>query len=446
MRLPIRVRLTAAFALATMATLACAAIFVTVRLRDDRDDAVDASLRARSANAIESYASSGRIDSIPLEDPEESFVQAIDADGVVLDTAGFITEPALDAAGLADAFTGIARFERRFDGIDGRARALARASRDRSAVIVVGQSLNDRNDAMRNVVTSFVIGGVASLIVASAVGYALATAAFAPVDAIRRRAREISLGAPDVKLPVPEIRDEIHKLAETLNEMLARLQASFERERRFIAVASHELRTPIAVLRAEIDNLQNTRGDERDTAAALEAASRECDHLARLANDLLILARTTDDGLSVRREEQPIAPLLGEARDRVAEIAAREGRYVHLEVDRDLVATVDRERVRQLLDNLLDNAIRHGSGDVKIRSERSADTVTIEVSDSGPGFGDDIVARAFEPFARGRATTRTAGSGLGLAIVRAIAEAHAGTATIVTGGTTTVRVTFPADA
>ena len=133
--------------------------------------------------------------------------------------------------------------ERRVPGIEGPPACWRRAGRG-SEVVVVGQSLQDRDDTLDSLVRSFALGGPIAVLLASVLGYALAAAGLRPVEAMRRRAREVSLSRADERLPLPAARDEIRRLGETLNEMLDRLSRSFERERRFVADASHELRTP----------------------------------------------------------------------------------------------------------------------------------------------------------------------------------------------------------
>lgn len=118
-------------------------------------------------------------------------------------------------------------------------------------VVAVGQSLDDRDETLAGVVASFAIGGPIAVILASLLGYLLAATGLRPVEAMRRRATEVSLDRADDRLPLPAARDEIHRLGETLNEMLERLRGSYERERRFVADASHELRTPVAVIKTE---------------------------------------------------------------------------------------------------------------------------------------------------------------------------------------------------
>jgi signal transduction histidine kinase len=224
--------------------------------------------------------------------------------------------------------------------------------------------------------------------------------------------------------------------------MLERLRGSFERERRFVADASHELRTPIAVVKTELEGALLTRDYGPQVGEALAAAVAECDRLALLADDLLVIARSAEGGLPVRREPLQARALLEDVRDRFAGRAAEQGREIQIDVDGDGRFSADPQRLRQALGNLVDNALRYGEGELVLRSRRGSAGIELEVSDQGPGFAPDIAARAFERFARGdRARTR-GGTGLGLAIVKAIAQAHGGTATIVPGPSTTVRLTM----
>jgi two-component system OmpR family sensor kinase len=221
--------------------------------------------------------------------------------------------------------------------------------------------------------------------------------------------------------------------------MLARLRRSLERERRFVADASHELRTPLAVLKTELEGALRAGDAGPEARAAISSAIEECDRLSQLAEDLLVIARTAEGALPVQPEALAGRPLLEGVRDRFAERAARDGRAIHVE-NGDVTVFADPLRIRQALGNLVDNALRHGGGDILLRAHAEDGGVALEVSDQGAGFAPDIASRAFERFARGdRARTR-GGTGLGLAIVRAIAEAHGGRATLEGA---TVRVWMP---
>jgi two-component system, OmpR family, sensor kinase len=144
-------------------------------------------------------------------------------------------------------------------------------------VTVVGASLEDRASALRKLGTLLLIGGPAALLLASLAGYGVAAAALRPVESMRRRAAEISAGGRGARLPVPSARDEVTRLGETLNAMLARLEAGFEREQAFVADASHELRTPLAILKTEIELALRRARTVDELEAALRSAGEESD-------------------------------------------------------------------------------------------------------------------------------------------------------------------------
>ncbi len=419
--------------------LASAALFVYLRLRADLDDRVNASLDARVAALIEPQGEPS-LSGVALEDPEETFVQLLSPTGQVVDSVGTLQGPALSPAEVRRATAQPLTVERELPGVDGRARLLAAGSGDGSSVVVVGQSLVDRDDALSNVVSSFVVGGVVTVLVSSLIGYLLATQALAPVEAMRRRAREVSLRPSDEGLPLPAARDEIRLLGETLNEMLTRLQAAYERESRFVADASHELRTPIAIIKTELESALLAAGVEPSVRESLAAAAEECDRLAQLAEDLLVIARAADGKLPVRPELVRVRELLAGVRDRYADRATRRHRIIRVECETDLAVNVDPLRVRQAVGNLVENALRHGDGEILLAARRSPGGVEIDVTDHGAGFDADLAARAFERFARGDRARPSAGVGLGLAIVQAIAQAHGGRATILGTAPTTLRI------
>ena len=288
---------------------------------------------------------------------------------------------------------------------------------------------DDRDDVLAGLITTFAVGSPVAVLVASALGYALAGVALRPVEAMRARAAEVSLAPGDERLPLPAARDEIRRLGETLNGMLDRLSRAFERERRFVADASHELRTPVAVIKTELEGALRAGDHAPEVRAALVAAVEECDHLAQLADDLLVIARSSEGRLPVRAEPIPVEELLDGVRARFADRARERGRAIRVATQVERV-TADPLRLRQALGNLIDNALRHGAGEITLAARAGDGGVLLEVSDEGPGFAPDIAGRAFERFTRGDAARTRGGTGLGLAIVRAIAEAHGGMASI----------------
>jgi two-component system, OmpR family, sensor kinase len=200
----------------------------------------------------------------------------------------------------------------------------------------------------------------------------------------------------------------------------------------------------VAVVKTELEGAMRTGDYGPDVREALVAAIEECDRLAQLAEDLLVVARSAEGELPVRPEELEVRALLEDVRQRFADRAAQRNRGIRVEAENGLRLTGDPLRVRQAVGNLVDNALRHGDGEIVLRSRRASTGVELEVSDSGLGFEPAIADRAFERFARGdRARTR-GGTGLGMAIVRAVAEAHGGRAEIVAAGDgATVRIWLP---
>ena len=249
---------------------------------------------------------------------------------------------------------------------------------------------------------------------------------------MRRQADTVTLGGGD-RLELPAANDEIRRLGETLNAMLARLEDSFQRERAFVADASPELRTPLAVLKAELEVTLRGDGYDKPVGAALEIAIDEADHLTRLAEDLLLTARAEDGGLAVQMVD--VGELLGAVAERFRNRSVQDNRRIEVSAPSDLEWPVDPIRLRQAVVNLVDNALRHGRGTVSLAAVRSAGLLILTVADEGPGFPTGFASRAFERFSRADHSRARGGAGLGLAIVQAIARAHGGEAIIVSSAT-----------
>jgi signal transduction histidine kinase len=176
---------------------------------------------------------------------------------------------------------------------------------------------------------------------------------------------------------------------------------------------------------------------------ALVAAVEECDHLAQLAEDLLVIARAGEGQLEVRREVLAVRPLLEGVRVRFDDRAREHGRDVRIDAADDLRVRADGLRLGQALGNLVDNALRYGEGEIVLRARGARGGVELDTSDEGPGFAPDIAGRAFDRFARGDGARTRGGTGLGMAIVRAVAEAHGGSAAIVPAEGACVRLWVP---
>jgi signal transduction histidine kinase len=446
--LPIRVRLTAAFAVAMIILLALGGQFLYLRLQSDLDRAIDAGLRSRADDvaALVAQADSGLAQSSRLARADESFAQVLRRDGSVYDSTPGATRPALGASEIRTLTSSRIIDDRQVSGIEGTARLLATpvTAQGLPLVVVVGSSVSERNEALHGMLGAFLMGGPIAVLLVSGIGYLLASFGLSPVEAMRRRAAWVTLERSGERLPLPKARDEIRRLGETMNAMLARLEESFERERAFVADASHELRTPLSVLQAELEVALRGGGYDEAVGAALRTAVEEVDQLTRLAEDLLLIARSDGAGLVVKREPTDLRQLLEAVIGRYRERAAAEGRGIVLEADAGLEALVDPLRIRQVVGNLIDNGLRYGAGTVRVCAEREGAVLSISVCDEGPGFPAGFEAQAFERFTRADHSRARGSAGLGLAIVRAIAHAHGGEARIEpTGRTQRVVVAVP---
>lgn len=305
------------------------------------------------------------------------------------------------------------------------------------AVAVVSESMALFNQAVDRVEAGFLFGGPVVVVGGAFAGWLLAGAALRPVERMRRQAASATVRDSDPVLDVPATRDEIAALAQTLNGMLGRLRAAFARERAFVADAGHELRTPLSVLRTELELAGRPSRTREELIAAVHAAAGETDRLARLTEGLLLLAREQDER-SLHRERVPVRAVLEAA---TAGFAARAGerraRLVLAVRPDDLTATWDQDLVRQVVVNLVDNALRYGCsaigerepGEIRVTAAGFADRVVLCVQDDGPGFPGDFLPHAFERFSRADTARSTAGgSGLGLSIVELITRVHGGQA------------------
>jgi two-component system, OmpR family, sensor kinase len=297
-RLPIRLRLTAAFALVMAVVLAATGLFLYFRLQSELDDTLNRGLRSRGDDVarLVQQPDTGLSErsSTQLLDADRSFAQILTLNGRVIDSSPAVgDERLLGAAEVERAREGPILFDRGPIGREddpARVLALPVDAQDSRVLVAVGTSLEARGEALEELQTQLLIGLPLALLLASLAGYGLTAAALRPVESMRRRAAGISGGDPGQRLPVPAPHDEIRRLGETLNEMLGRIEATIRRERRFVADASHELRTPLAMLRTELELAGRRERTREELAEALRSAGEETERLSRLADDLLILA------------------------------------------------------------------------------------------------------------------------------------------------------------
>lgn len=439
-RVPIRTRLTAAFVMGLALVLIAFSWFVYVRTSDNLLVAVDAGLRSRAQLITAEVRAHGPTlpdASSALLERDEAFAQITDGSGRVLDSSAIVSSGPLVPATTAAALTEPTLFDERIPNIDDVTRVIAvpLEAGDTRYVVLVGASLQDRRDQVLQLGATLSAAALVTLLLAGLGAWWVVGAALRPVERLRTRAETISSADPGTRLPGQAGDDEIGRLADTLNAMLDRIDDAAMRERELVDRASHELRTPLAIQRVGLDLALTGPDTVEALREGLRGASEENTHLARLAEDLLVLSRARGGALPVHRRAVSLERLVGEAVARNAAGAA--ARSIELVAETPVAASatartvvqVDPDWTRQAIDDLLDNAIRltPNGGTVTLRASATDGELRIVVEDTGPGFDEAFLPRAFDPFTRdGGSAGDRRGVGLGLSIVRAIAQAHGG--------------------
>jgi two-component system, OmpR family, sensor kinase len=438
--MPIRVRLALAAGVITLLLAAVGGFFFVRSFRSGQVDALDRGLVSQADTLARQLRSAPTVD-LGAPGPSaivatgEVVVQVLGVDGELIDS----TEEAgrrsvVDADTLARATR-----EREFTdvGVDRERepfRVIARpvVTGSEARVLVVGVSLEETEASVERVEQRLLVGGAAAVLVAIIGGWLLAGAALRPVERMRRQAAAISEHDTDSQLDVPRSRDEIASLGATMNELLDRLRGALEQQREFVADAGHELRTPLAVLQAELELARRKPRTAAELREAIQHAAIETERLARLADELLFLARDDADQVTARRGPVDVALLLDRVVRAFSAVAGERGVQIRAEAAPGLVADLDADLVRRALDNLLENALRYTprASVVDVRAHRPDGRVEITVRDRGPGFPEEFLPHAFERFRRAEVARarHDGGAGLGLAVVSAVAHAHHGSA------------------
>nr|BFE60506.1 ATP-binding protein [Dactylosporangium thailandense] len=287
--------------------------------------------------------------------------------------------------------------------------------------VLVGQSIDEIDDGTEAAIGALAVGLPLLTVIVGIATFLFVGRSLRPVDAMRRQAETITGRNLHTRLPVPPTGDEIAALAATMNGMLDRIESATAAQRRFVADASHELRSPLSTVLAGLDLL----GD----GPHVVRMRRESDRMARLISDLLLLARVDEKGLRLRREDVDLDDLVYLERERL--IAERPGLRVTAR-SAPVRVSGDPHHLQRVLRNLLDNAARHAREAVEVTVEAHDGTAEITVSDDGPGIAPADRDRVFDRFVRlDEDRSRTGGgTGLGLPIARDIVTAHGGTLTI----------------
>lgn len=426
----LRARLTLIFTLGAATALGLALALLYVALDRQLATTLDTDLRTRAGD-LAAAVHAGDV-GLVARDP---LAQLYAADGTLLAGSPALGDrrllPVEDVRGL-----GTSRLETRTlragdDAAAVEARVLSQRLDDQR-VLSVAVSAEPLQDARRRLLQVLFLAAPLLLGALAGAGWLVVRAALQPVDVLTREAAAIASFETDRALPSVPGDDEIARLAATLDGMLGRLRVAFERERAFVDDASHELRTPIAVLRGEIELALLAADEPAEQERSLRAALDEAERLSRLAEDLLLLARERAGSLVIRTEPVDLLSLAATEADRLQPALG-----LRIRVSGEpVVVPGDADRLRQLLTNLLHNSATAGAARVDVRSTEDGEAATLEVADDGPGFPPEVLDSAFERFVRGdEARTRgRSGAGLGLSIVRAVVSAHEGTVEARNGG------------
>jgi heavy metal sensor kinase len=301
--------------------------------------------------------------------------------------------------------------------------------------LVVSRSVKEMIDAQRETLVILIAASLALLVIGGVLAYWLAGRALKPVRTIAGLARSISEHDLHRRLDVKAPQDELGDLVDTFNSMLARLDAAFTSMSTFTANASHELRAPLALMRSELDGALSRSRSRDEYERVLESLRGEVEHLARLSDQLLILARADAGALVPANEPIDVADFLHETAARWEDVAQRSGTRLEVGAPGSGQMKADPALLRRVLDNLIENAVRHTAPgtDVSLRGYPANGGWTVEVADHGPGVAPAHRDRLFTRFARADSarSPEDGGAGLGLALSAAIAQAHGGTLELV---------------
>ncbi|HEY3886537.1 MAG TPA: ATP-binding protein, partial [Vicinamibacterales bacterium] len=302
--------------------------------------------------------------------------------------------------------------------------------------VAVAAPLDELNEQWHTLLSACAIGLPLLILLAAGGGWWLGRAGLRPLTAMASEARDITAVTLERRLSIPDAGEELQQLAESFNHVLARLGTALSTQRRFMADASHELRTPVSIMRTAADvTLARSHREDAEYREALGVVAEQSARLARLVDDMLVLARADAGGYPLARADVDVGSLVRAAVRDLAGRADEKRIKVHVEAERASIIG-DETLLRRLFENLLSNALKYtpNDGAVGVSVVRSNGHVLLRVSDTGPGIPPQECERIFERFVRLDPARESGGAGLGLAIARWVADAHDGTVRIASSG------------
>ena len=298
------------------------------------------------------------------------------------------------------------------------------------SIVQVARSLTERNRTLHSLATKLGFASVIVVLLAFGVGWTISGVTLRPIQRITQTAQKIGDERDftrRVDYAGPE--DEVGRLANTFNQMLSRLQDAYQKvehslemQQNFVADVSHELRTPLTTLRGNLGLLRRKPNAEMQDDILVDMVD-ESDRLIRLVNDLLLLARA-DAGRTLAKERVDVAPMLEESVRQARQLDGQ--RNISLDVNESCAIFGDRDALKQVMLILLDNALKHSTGEINVSTARTNTQLEIRVQDQGEGISPETLAHIFDRFYRGEESAITPGFGLGLPIAKALVEAMGG--------------------
>jgi heavy metal sensor kinase len=452
----IRVRLTLWYVLLLAVILAVFSAGVYFALRENLYSNLDDSLGSKAQlmdGALQDNNGSLQLstENAPGDPQGEQFTRVFDASGrLVFDNAPRSAAIPVDSAAAGAAIQGRATRGATSSAGD-RLRVLTTPIIRDGAIkgaLQVGLSEGDVRDTLRTLLLIIAIAYPLTLAVASAGGVFLAGRALGPIDSMTRVAKQLSAEDLSQRLDMQMPDDEVGRLAQTFNEMIARLEEAFRRQRQFTADASHELRTPLTAIKGQTEVALQRDRDPEDYRHVLQVVNSEVDRMIRLVGSLLALARADSGQMPLAKEPIDLGRIVADAVEQLRPAAAAKSIDLEARSGPGIRFVGDEDLLLQLMLNLLDNAVKYTPEHQLIAATWSIENgyAVVRVTDTGPGIAEEHLLRIFDRFYRVDQSRNQAngGSGLGLPISRWIAESHGGTLTVESmrgrGATFTVRL------
>jgi len=439
--MPIRLRLTLWYLLILTIVLIAVAAGVYGFVATEERQSVDRILRERAESFASAYA--GEINEEPAEKAFQEVGRNYDEDDVLIyaNVRNIVWRSPQRLLRVAD-FRSIPdvriAIDRAFGGHEqhtsfGDIRVIAAPIPGSQFVFVSTESLAGRRGALLRLRNAFTIVIPLALVIAAIGGYFLAARSLAPVAQMTDAASRIEAENLSERIAVRNPSDELGRLGAVLNALLERLERAFQQQKQLLADTSHELRTPVTIIRSETDVTLSRERSPEEYRRALDSIRNEAAHLTSLIDAVLLLARADARQLRIAREPLNLGDVVRETAHSLRTIAERRGIDLKCFIDGPMPMEGDTGLIRRMLLNLLDNAIKftESGGRVRLDAHRAGPHYVIKVTDSGAGISREAQEHIFDRFfradsARGRDRDTTSGAGLGLAIARWIAHAHGG--------------------